>query len=137
MLLPKDIRAHLAYIFDIPVSAATEIRDQELITDGRTIADLEALSKERMCEYIGSEESFDRAFELTVAKARAELNPPVGTIAAKEQAEVPVAPASTPEPVVAPEPVPEATAPVIEPTPEEVVHGMDDSSVPSGQISTV
>lgn len=95
MLLPKDIRAHLAVVFNIRVSGVTEIRDQDVITDGRTINDLEALSLERMCDYIGSEETFARAFELTIAKAHAELHPPVGVI--KGEVEAPVEPVEKPK----------------------------------------
>lgn len=80
MLLPRDIRQYLATVFNISLSGITEIRDSEVITDGRTINDLEALSLERMCEYVGSQETFARAFELTIAKAHSELNPPIGII---------------------------------------------------------
>lgn len=85
MLLPKDIRQHLATVFNIGMSGVTEIRDQEVITDGRTLNDLAALSAERMAEYVGSTESFARLFELTVAKAHSELHPPVGVIMSHEE----------------------------------------------------
>lgn len=84
MLLPKETRTHLAYVFSIPVSGVTEIRDQEVITDGRTVVDLEALSADRMAEYVGSTDTFARLFELTMAKAHSELHPPVGVIMASE-----------------------------------------------------
>lgn len=88
MLLDKETRIHLAKHFNIPVSGVTEIRDQELITDGRTMADLEALSLQAMCEYVGSQETFGRAFELTIAKAHSELHPPVGEIRAQSNSAV-------------------------------------------------
>lgn len=92
MLLSREIRHHLATVFNIPFSGVTEIRDQEVITDGRTMNDLEAISAEKMAEYVGSTDSFARLFELTVAKAHSELNPPVGVIKASEPA-APVEPA--------------------------------------------
>lgn len=80
ILLPKEIREHLAIAFNVGRSSHTEIRDSEVITDGRTMSDLEAISKEKMTEYVGSEESFGRLWDLTIAKAHSELNPPVGVI---------------------------------------------------------
>lgn len=82
ILLPKETREHLATVFNIPKSSHTEIRDSEVITDGRTMADLEAISKEKMAEYVGSDETFGRLWELTIAKAHSELHPPVGVIKA-------------------------------------------------------
>ncbi len=84
MLLSKEVRELLAKEFHIPFSGVVEIRDQELITDGRTVQDLEKLNAESMAAYVGSEESFSRLFELTIAKAKSVLNPPVGEIKAIE-----------------------------------------------------
>lgn len=85
MLLDKETRDYLAKKFDIKVSGVTEVVDQRVVTDGRTMIDLEALSREAMCAFVGSDETFARAFELTIAKAYSELHPPVGTIMGKEQ----------------------------------------------------
>ncbi len=76
MLLPKDVRDLLVLRFDIPKTGISEIRDQDLISDGRTVEDLKAITLEKMCIYIGSEETYARAWELTCAKAKYELSPP-------------------------------------------------------------
>lgn len=80
MHVSKEIRDYLSQMWKLPRSGVTEIRDQDIISDGHTIEDLLAITHERMNEYIGSEESFARAWELTVAKAYSELHPPVGNI---------------------------------------------------------
>jgi len=82
MSLPKDVKAHLVKAFGLSKSGVTEIRDQDLVSDGYTLDDLRKISREKMCEYIGSDETFMRSWEITVAKARAELNPPIGEISA-------------------------------------------------------
>lgn len=76
MSLPKDIRHRLTVVFNIQRSGITEIRDQDVITDGVTNADLSVITLQKMNEYIGSDENFTRAWELTIAKAKYELNPP-------------------------------------------------------------
>lgn len=76
MLLDKDIRAHLVSVFGINKTGITEIRDQDIIADGYTNEDLKAITLEKMTAYIGSEETFPRAWEITCAKAKYDLNPP-------------------------------------------------------------
>jgi len=76
----KELRDHLAKVFNVPQSKATEIRDQDILSDGRSYDDLMVITKEKMCEYIGSEETFGRAWEITCAKGWSELHPPVATI---------------------------------------------------------
>ncbi len=86
---PKEIRDYLSQMWKIPRSGISEIRDQEVISDGHTYDDLQVITHERMTEYIGSEESFLRAWEITVAKAHSELHPPIGEIrSAGEKIEV-------------------------------------------------
>lgn len=85
MALPKNVRHHLVEIFDIKRSGITEIRDQEVISDGTTNNDLGEITLEKLNEYIGSVETFPRAWEITLMKVHSELNPPtieigVGTI---------------------------------------------------------
>ena len=75
--LPKDVRQKLAEVFDIERTGITEIRDNTVISDGFTNKDLEAITLPKMTEYIGSDETFHRAWELTLMKVRSELNPPV------------------------------------------------------------
>lgn len=67
-------------MWKIPRSGVSEVRDQTVISDGHTYEDLLAITHERMNEYIGSEETFARAWEITVAKAYSELHPPIGVI---------------------------------------------------------
>lgn len=77
---PRDIREHLAEVFGVQQTGPTEIKDDRVVSDGRTIEDLAVITAERMAEYVGSVEPFPRLWELTLAKARAELNPPVAII---------------------------------------------------------
>ncbi len=82
--LPKQVREHLAKAFSMNRTGITEIRDQTVISDGYSNTDLEAITSERMKAYVGesseSTVSFARLWELTLAKAHYELNPPVMTI---------------------------------------------------------
>lgn len=80
MHVSKEIRDYLAAMWKLPRSGITEIRDQDVISDGHTYEDLGAITHEMMNEYIKSEESFARAWELTVMKAYSELHPPVGIV---------------------------------------------------------
>lgn len=83
MLLSHDERDRLAEVFNIERTGVSEIRDSQVVRDGRSDENLEAITLEKMNAYIGSEETFARAWELTCAKVRSELNPPIGIIQAK------------------------------------------------------
>lgn len=74
--LPKDIREHLMKALGIPKTGIAEIRDQTLISDGITNTDLQLLTPEKLSEYVGSVDTLPRLWDLTIAKARYELNPP-------------------------------------------------------------
>lgn len=74
--LPKEVRQRLSEVFGIERTGITEVRDQTVISDGYTNTDLQAITLEKMEEYIGSKETFHRAWELTLAKVKYELNPP-------------------------------------------------------------
>lgn len=87
MHISKEIRDYLALMWKLPRSGITEVRDQDVISDGHTYEDLKHITLERMCEYIGSQETFARAWEVTCAKAYSELHPPVGIIRAAEDAD--------------------------------------------------
>jgi hypothetical protein len=80
----KDIRLYLGQMWKIPRSGISEIRDQEVLSDGHTYDDLKKITQELMCEYIGSEETFGRAWEITCSKAHSELFPPIGVIKAND-----------------------------------------------------
>jgi sucrose-6-phosphate hydrolase SacC (GH32 family) len=67
MTIPRDVRIELVKIFNIPVSAPTEVRNQEVITDGVTNGDLEVVTKEKLAEYTNKKEgTFAELFELAV-----------------------------------------------------------------------
>lgn len=75
--LPKPTRIHLAKVFGLIPNGIAEIRDQVVISDGYTNDDLSKITAPKMAEYVGSTESFSRLWELTLAKVRYELNPPI------------------------------------------------------------
>lgn len=80
MLVPREERLRLAEVFELGKTGITEVRDQEVVTDGYNADDLSVITAERMASYVGSEESFPRLWELTVAKAKHEVHPPVGKL---------------------------------------------------------
>ena len=84
MLLPREQRVHLTKVFHIDKTGITEIKDDQVVSDGHTHKDLEAITEDKMAEYVGSNESFPRLWELTVAKSKFELNPPMGLIVGQD-----------------------------------------------------
>ena len=79
--LPKEKRDFLVKVFKIPgPTNPTHVVDQEVVDAGYSKDDLAHITLEKMCEYIGSQETFGRAWEITLAKVHAELNPPIATI---------------------------------------------------------
>lgn len=88
MHISKELRDYLAAMWKIPQSGITEIRDQDVLSDGHTYDDLKIITLDLMSEYIGSRETFARAWEITCAKAYSELHPPIGTIKGKDEDEV-------------------------------------------------
>lgn len=81
----RELRDYISQVFKVPLSGVTEVRDQEVISDGHTYDDLKVITLDAMCDYIGSQETFARAWELTCAKAHSELHPPVGVIKSKQE----------------------------------------------------
>lgn len=75
--LSHDVREHLAKVFGIGRSAGTEIVDNRIISDGRSVNDLKAVTKEKMQEYLNGskEEVFARLWELSTSKAMGEVSP--------------------------------------------------------------
>lgn len=129
MHISKELREHLAKVFNVQTSGITEIFNEELRSDGRTYDDLAVITKAKMEEYIGSEETFLRAWEITVAKAYSELHPPVATIqpiVAKTVEEIPSV-------VAEPAPAALSQSPVedLVPTPAPVVTTTADVMPPS------
>lgn len=88
MLLSHEERNHLAEVFDVKKTGVSEVRDNQLISDGYRFEDLAVITREKMAEYVGSEDTFPRLWELTCAKAQFELNPPVGQIGKASPEEV-------------------------------------------------
>lgn len=76
LTLPKEQRDIIALAFNLPRSSITEVRDSTVISDGYNYEDLGGITTEKMNAYIGSEETFQRGWEITLSKVRAELNPP-------------------------------------------------------------
>lgn len=85
MLVPKEERDLLAEVFNLTRTGTTEIIDQTVVTDGYRDTDLLGITLQKMCEFVGSEESFMRAWELTQMKAHSILNPPQHFIGSAEQ----------------------------------------------------
>lgn len=78
MQVPAEERKILAEVFNLEKTGIAEIRDQSVISDGHSNDDLLLITKDKMEAFIGSEaENFARAWELTVAKARSIVNPPI------------------------------------------------------------
>ena len=78
MLLSIPTKQKLVEVFGLIRNGFSEVRDNVVIADGYTAEDLKRMTKEVMETYIGSvEESFLRAWEITLSKVRFELNPPV------------------------------------------------------------
>jgi hypothetical protein len=78
--LPKEVRVHLISVFGLVRTGVTEVINQEVKSDGFTNDDLKGITLEKMNGYIGSTETFARAWELTLSKVNSELHPPVGEI---------------------------------------------------------
>ncbi len=77
MQLEKEIRIHLAEVFQLQRTGPTEVRDNVAISDGFSVEDLKGITVEKMNAYIGSEETLARGWELSCSKARYELHPPM------------------------------------------------------------
>lgn len=82
MMVPIEERIVLVNDFKLTKTGYTEVHDNVVISDGYSTEDLRVLTAERLADYVGSEptESMLRLWELTVAKARSIVNPPMGTI---------------------------------------------------------
>lgn len=77
LALSHDMREHLAKTFKVNRSASTEIMNNTIISDGRSVNDLKVITKEALQEYINDEkeESFSRLWELALSKAQGEIMP--------------------------------------------------------------
>ena len=85
MLLSYEERNHLAKVFNMEKTGVTEVKDNQVITDGYRYEDLGAITRDKMIEYVGSEDTFPRLWELTCAKVKFELTPITGQVGAKPE----------------------------------------------------
>lgn len=87
MALSKETKDHLIKVFGLVKTGNSEIRDQEVVTDGFTNNDLEGITLSKMAEYTGSpaSESFHRLWEVTLSKVKYELHPPIMDISLKAE----------------------------------------------------
>ena len=75
--LPAEVREYLAKVFTVGRSVSTEIVDNKIISDGRGVNDLKAITLEAMQAYANSKEKdFYHLWTICVSKAKSELNPP-------------------------------------------------------------
>lgn len=75
MQLDSKVKDHLVSVFSIPRTGLREIRDQDVVQDGYSLEDLKAITLEKMTAFIGSEETFPRAWEITCSKAKSDVYP--------------------------------------------------------------
>ena len=72
---PKEVRERLTKIFFIPTSGVAEIKDQEVLSDGKTNTDLLVITKDKLISYVGESADFPTLWEKTLAKVDLELHP--------------------------------------------------------------
>ncbi len=75
--LSREVRDHFVKVFGIVKTGIAEIRDQTLISDGVTGEDLQVITEAKMAEYVGSVAPFHRLWEISISKAKYEINPPI------------------------------------------------------------
>ena len=75
--LDKEVRGRIREIFHITYSGHTEVVDNKVVSDGATHKDLEALSVDKMRDFVGQdaviEETVFTLFDKTVKKVKEEL----------------------------------------------------------------
>lgn len=86
MSQPTDVRDEIAREFDLKRTGIREVRDQDVVSDGFKQEDLNEITEERMEKYVGSKETFPRLWELTIAKAKSVINPPMHFVGVPVQA---------------------------------------------------
>lgn len=73
--LDKKIRLHLIKVFGIPVSGVNEVMNNTVVSDGVTVDDLKAISKEKMVEYVHQDGEYSKLFELCLLQVNKDLTP--------------------------------------------------------------
>jgi len=88
---PKDIREHLAKVFNLQRTGISEIRDNTVVSDGYTNDDLRGITQQKMIDYVGSDGDFNHLWKVSISKAKFELHPPLFEIKSNVSiAEVPI-----------------------------------------------
>ena len=80
MILPRDLRRHLALVFKIVPTGITEVKDNVVISDGFTNDNLKLIDAVKMAEYLKvplDMYDFAKLWELTLGHANHELHPVV------------------------------------------------------------
>ena len=80
MDVPYELRQQLIKDFNLVRTGGTEVINNEIVTDGYRVTDLERINKESMAEYVGADDEFHRLWIVTIAKAKSIVYPPIGTI---------------------------------------------------------
>lgn len=76
--VPMEIRVKLKEVFNIPRSKGTVIEDNRVMSDGHTIEDLQAVTIEKMQNYLDSEETdFVQLFNKCVQRIEDEIEPEI------------------------------------------------------------
>lgn len=71
----RDTRNYLAEIFEVPMTGLREIRDNEVIRDGRSNEDLKVITLEKMNEYTGiQDDNIMSAWNNVIVKAHNRFN---------------------------------------------------------------
>lgn len=130
MMAGREERLLLAEVFNIPKNGIAEIKDQSVISDGHNEEDLRLITKSKMVEFVGEPEdtalSFNRLWELTVAKARSIVHPPVGVVSLKNTDEEHV-PAD--EQKTEPEVVSSPTGAIVTPDEDGIVRSTTETGI--------
>jgi hypothetical protein len=89
MMVPKHEREIIAEGLSLSRTGISEIRDQEIISDGYSNDDLANVTEAVMLDWVGGsdDKNFNRLWELTVAKAHFIAHPPIGVITPKKEEE--------------------------------------------------
>lgn len=74
--LPKEIREHLAVKLGVEKNGITEVRDETVISDGRTNNDLSVITQEKLEQYTWKKDlSFADLWNSAINQAEIELSP--------------------------------------------------------------
>jgi hypothetical protein len=87
MSLDKDVKETLVKEFKIFKTGVTEVVDSQVVTDGFRTEDLMAINVVSMMEFVLQDTPlpFSRMWELTIAKVKFILNPPIMDISTGEE----------------------------------------------------